>query len=77
MSAVRSLPKGWTVEALGLIEAVQFRNGNMELCWCDGQWTVGSARMQVPARCIPEARTMKEARTIGTKFINDTEGDES
>lgn len=75
MSAAK-LPTGWSVEMLGLAAAVKFTApSGMVILWCDGRWTMGSGTAHMPARGIPYAATMKEARTIGTAWIATTIGE--
>jgi hypothetical protein len=64
------LPKGWRGEVMGLSESVQFTSpGGMSLVWCDGTWTMGRGSVHMSARGVPSARTMAEARTVGTAWI--------
>lgn len=75
MSAL-GLPTGWRVEMLGLAEMVQFTNGSRTLDWCDGVWNMGSRGIRMTARGVPAARTMKEARTVGTAWLAAVEADD-
>lgn len=73
------LHNAWSVETLGLIEAVRFtRSGSAyELVWVDGEWRLCSngtnGRVSVLARGVPTARNMKEARRVGTDWCNRVE----
>lgn len=69
---VSKLPEGWRVEMLGLINAVQFehKDGSRKLLWCDGEWSLLTGTLSIPARHIPAASTQAEARQIGTHSLN-------
>lgn len=61
------------MEFLGLIEAVQFVKGRQVLFWCDKEWRIGSERIMMPARGVPQADTMAEAREVGTAWLASVE----
>ncbi len=64
------LPKGWTVELQGLAASVIFRGPHgSQLLWTDGEWFVTSGRHAMPAPGVPMARTMREARAVGSAFL--------
>lgn len=66
-----ALPTGWAVEMLGSINAVKFISpGNMGLLWTDGEWFMTCNDVSMPARGIEIATTQKQARAIGTAFVN-------
>lgn len=60
---------GWRVENLGLIGAVEFSKENMRLTWVDGQWHLGTRAAQRVTTAVAPARSMAEARKIGTAFL--------
>lgn len=71
-----TLPKGWSVEMLGLANAVSFTGPNgTGLLWTDDRWYLTHGASLVPARSVPFARTQTEARRIGSEFINKMEED--
>lgn len=59
----------WRCERLGLIATVEFSRGDSRLTWCDGQWRMGTARVQMSAPGVPTARTMNEAVKVGKAFL--------
>jgi hypothetical protein len=66
------LPQGWSVEMLGLIESVKFTRsgqGRVSLLWSDGVWMMGMGQAHVSAPGVPSARTMDEARRVGTAWL--------
>lgn len=68
-----ALPAGWSVELLGMIEAVKFthRDG-YGLLWCDGRWqSHASNGRAMPAPAVPAAQTMTEARRVGAAWIRE------
>jgi hypothetical protein len=68
--AAPKLPKGWRVEMIGLAESVQFTSpGGNQLLWGDGEWMMGNGRAMMKAPGVPRAKTMAEARTVGTNWI--------
>lgn len=71
------LHPAWRIELLGIIEAVKFQRigSPAQLLWCDGEWRYGNDRMMAPARGVPAARTMTEARRVGTAWINEVEAE--
>lgn len=75
---IPKLPSGWTVELLGLIEAVEFSHPGrtFKLLWCDEQWSVVHGSKAMPASGVPKAKTMDEARKRGTEWIIRAEGGE-
>lgn len=68
MSTKTKLPKGWRVEMLGLINAVQFVHADRSLLWCDGQWTLTMRGVTRPVS-LGYASTQKDARAVGEAFI--------
>jgi hypothetical protein len=65
-----ALPKGWRVEMLGIIAAVRFTSpAGSDLTWSDGAWTIGRGSVAMSARGVPAARTMAEARRVGTAWL--------
>ena len=78
MTARTQPPAGWSVELLGLIAAVRFDNGDRQLLWCDGRWSIerrdqrGRA-MSVPALSVPRATSMDEARRVGCAWLHEIE----
>lgn len=69
--ATNKLPKGWSVENLGFINAVKFTSpGNAGLLWTDGEWFITCDNVSMPARGIEMATSQKEARVVGIAFIN-------
>ncbi len=78
MGQTETLPKGWRVELLGIINGVQFEHtdGFRKLLWCDGEWSMISGRFSVPARHMPRAKNQTEARKVGTHALNHWGGDE-
>jgi hypothetical protein len=66
-----ALPPGWSVELLGIANAVTFSHDSGQgLLWCDGRWSMTSASgWKVPAPGVPVAHSVKEARKAGTAFL--------
>lgn len=77
--SILKLPPGWRVELLGLIRAVEFSHPSpertMKLLWVDGEWSIVHGSKAMPASGVPKAKTMAEARKVGTEFLVRAEGE--
>lgn len=75
--ATPKAPAGWSVELLGMIEAVQFTNGDRRLLWSDGRWyresRLSTGWTVAPAPGVPSADTMRDARRVGCEFLHEFE----
>lgn len=76
MTRTPTLPKGWSVELLGLINAVRFTGPiAAELLWTDSKWYLTNGTTMVELHSLGYASTQIEARRIGSEFINKMEED--
>lgn len=67
-----ALPPGWRVELLGLIGGVEFTHtSGRGLLWCDGRWSMTTHGITTTAPGVPVARSMSEARRVGTAFLQE------
>jgi hypothetical protein len=64
-------PAPWKMEMNGLIASVVFTLGSTQLLWVDGSWYIGSGGASMPARALPYASSMEEARQVGCQWLWD------